>query len=466
MTDPGAAFIRERVPTRWAMYVKYRQSFITFIIFLAMVGSFLATWPTGKAYAGPPLLDLEIDSSETVHWDTGNITPGDSGLEPVTLRNTGNVTGYLCIWIGDIIDDEGANPESETGNTTNPGELSSYLYLDIINEGMTFIRLMDNGYRRVALPVRLIDFPADMSHALCIMSNPLGAGQALELQWQWTFSPDAGNDAQGDTVSFSIFYSLIPDIFTQLGVIPPTGPLNSENAPPEPTPPPEITEPEAPATSTPPSGEDTTPETEPATGWRIFVSEDGRCFLYVLGDVRVATDDNKELLDIFIDIPNGIPLVPESYIIGSPVYRFYCETPDGITGGARLTHDVQLIIYFEPDRIPGNTEVSLFSYHPDSGWTRLDCHGNPSRGWLSAWTDNLDMVAVLALSGESTVISGEPVVPDVPVTAGISHDNSIYRQVSLGVAVSGTLAMTVLAGLQRRRRNASGRSNTDVSVDR
>jgi hypothetical protein len=74
------------------------------------------------------------------------------------------------------------------------------------------------------------------------------------------------------------------------------------------------------------------------------------------------------------------------------------------------------------------------------------------------------MVAVLVLHEESTVISAEPAVPDVPVTAGISHDNSVFRQVSLGVAVAGTLAMTVLAGIQRRRRNALARSNTDASV--
>ncbi len=451
------------------MYFKYWQSAITFLALLMVVGSFLVTWPTGKTYADPPpFLDLEIDSPGTIRWDMSNIKPGDSGLEPVTLRNTGNATGYLCIWISDLVDDEGVNPESETGNTTNPGELSTYLYLDIINNGMTFGRLIEYGRLNMALPVSLRYFPADMNHALCITSTALEVGQALELQWQWSLSPGTRNDAQGDTASFSLNYSLIyelPPLFIEprgsgggKKTEEPEEPEETEEITPEPTP-------ETPPTSTPAADDNKIPETEPTIEARIFISEDGRCFIYIPRGLRVMTDSGQELLDIVIDSPDDIPSIPESFSMVSPVYRFYCKTPDGITDGTQLTHDVQLTIYFDPDKIPENAVVSIFRYHPGSGWTKLDCQGDPSRGWLSARIDYLDTVAVLAVSEESMDVITGPAAPYMPDTEATSFTSAALRQVSLGVAVSGTIAMTVLAGIQRRRRNAMKRNIAGEPVD-
>ncbi len=453
------------------MYLKYWQSAITFLVLLMVVGSFLVTWPTGKTYADPPpFLDLEIDSPGTIRWVMSNIQPGDSGLEPVTLRNTGNATGYLCIWISDLVDDEGANPESETGDTSNPGELSSYLFLDIINDGMTFGRLMNNGFVSTNLPVRLRYFPASINNALCITNTPIEVGQSLELQWQWTLSPKTRNDAQGDNVSFSIFYSLIselpPQIFGRPGggggdiTEEPEEPEDTEEITPEPTPTPEI-----PSIPEPVESDDEIPITEPTIEARIFISEDGRCFIYIPRGLHVMTDSGQELLDIVIDSPDDIPSIPESFSMVSPVYRFYCKTPDGITGGTQLTHDVQLTIYFDPDKIPENAEVSIFRYNPDSGWTKLDCHGDPSRGWLSARIDYLDTVAVLAVSEGSMEVFAGPTAPYMPDTEVTSYTSAALRQVSLGVAVSGTIAMTALAGIQRRRRNVMKRNTADEPVD-
>ena len=184
-------------------------STISFLVRLVLVCLFFMTWQAGQVYADSPTLDLQIDSPDTIRWDVGNIKPGDSGIEPVNLHNAGNATGYLLVWIADLVDDEGANPDSETGNTANPGELSSYIYLDIINDGMTFARLTDNGYINIELPISLASFPGDSDYALYIVNTPIKAGQTLELQWQWTLTPDAGNEVQGDTVSFSIYYSLV-----------------------------------------------------------------------------------------------------------------------------------------------------------------------------------------------------------------------------------------------------------------
>ena len=443
------------------MYWKYRQSAVVLLALLIAVGSSLVAWPAGKAYADEPFLDLEFDSPGTIRWVSGNITPGDSGLEPVTLRNTGNATGYLCTWVSDLIDDEGANPESETGNTTDPGELSSYLLLDIINDGMTFARLKDVGHLIVELPISLRNFPADINHALCITNTPIEVDQTLEVQWQWIFSPGAGNDAQGDTVTFTINYSLIseipanpPDTRGEPGGGGGGGGGDEDSAPQTEEPVyTNITSPEPPPETETPV--EPTIIAEPPLEARIYVSEDGRCFMYVPGDARVVAGSDQELLDVIIDIPDVYPSIPGSFFSISPVYSFYSETANGITEGMKLTRDVWLKVYFNPDIVPEYAEVAIYGYYPDSGWTRLNCVGDPRHGWLGAWTDDLYMVTVLVLPEEITeaqVVPASPTLAAGPDTEVTSSFRSIFRQISLGVAVSGVIAMTVLAYIQRRRR--------------
>jgi len=458
------------------MYLNYRQTAVMLLALLIAVGSALVAWPAGKAYADEPFLDLEIDSPGTIRWDTGNISPGDSGLEPVTLRNTGNATGYLCIWISDLIDDEGANPESETGNTANPGELSSYLLLDIINDGMTFARLTDNGHLDVELPISLKNFPTDINHALCTTNTTIEVGQTLEVQWQWELPPETGNEVQGDNVSFSINYSLISEI--------PANPSNTRgetgggggggggggdgDTEPQPEEPAytDNTSPERPPETEIPV--ESTIITEPEIDARVYVSEDGRCFVYVPVDARVIAGSERELLDVIIDMPDYYPSIPELFFRISPVYAFYSETGGGTTEGMRLTHDAWLKIYFNPDMIPENAEVAIYNYHPDSGWTRLKCLGDPSRNLLSAWTDDLYMVAVLVLHEEITEVKVAPASPTFsagPDTEVTSSFRSALRQVSLGVAVSGAAAMTVLAYIQRRRRTHEDRDKLQNGIN-
>jgi hypothetical protein len=438
------------------MYIKYWQSAITYLVLLVVVGSSLAPWQTRKAYADLPSLNLQIDSPETIRWDIGNIQPGDSGLEPVTLHNTGNATGYLCLWISDVIDGEGVNPESETGNTTEPGELSSYLSLDIINDGMTFARLTGNIHVDVELPISLNNFPGDIDHALCINNPTLKAGQSLELQWKWTLPPDTGNDVQGDTVTFSINYSLISEIPAEYvhppGPLPPNQvfPVNGENNTVEPT-----SKAGPPPTSTPLASGNETPAAEPTVQARIYVSDDGRCVINIPEGVPILTDSGNELLSVTIDTPDDIPFTSESLDFASPVYRFLCNTVEGMTEGTQLREGVLLTIHFDADMIPEDAEVSIFGYHTDSGWAKLDCYGDANRGWLSTRVDYLEMAAVLVLSKKSTlpdVVTASPSKNVVPDTRVISDSNVTLRHVSLGIMLSGVVSMAVLAYIQRKRR--------------
>ena len=421
---------------------------ISFLVLLVLVCSLLLTWQTGQAYAASPTLDLQLDAPDIIRWDIGNIKPGDSAIEPVNLHNNGNTTGYLLIWIADLVDDEGANPESETGDTTNPGELSSYIYLDIVNDGMAFYRLSDSGYVYADLPISIKSFPDSSNRALYIASTPIGAGQTLELRWQWTLSPYAGNDVQGDTVSFNIYYSLVSEIpygsYYYPGGLPtyPTATTTPEDSDDN------ALEPEPPAPTPTP--------TIPPIAARRYASTDDGCVIYIPEGVHVMTGSGKELLNAIIDTPDNFPAAPESFIFAGPVYRIQCITPDGISEGTELARSVQLIMYFDAATVPENAELSIYSYHPDSGWVKLDCVVGPSGDWLTASVDYLDLVALLALFKDNGATHLSPTTPASRMTPDkgiVSGVRQMFAQVSLGVALSGTVAMIVLAYIQRRRRN-------------
>jgi hypothetical protein len=233
-----------------ALLYCWRLAIISLILPILIYPLLLFT-PAGSAYGAPDTLDLQLDNPAIIRWDIVDIRPGDSGIEPVNLHNAGDISGYLYIWISDIADGEGLNPESETGNTAEPGELSSYLYLDIINPGMTFGQLTGSGGTQyINLPLRLVNFPTNSNQALFILDTALNPGETLELQWQWWLSPTAGNEAQGDTVSFTINYMLSSE--HPGAVFIPGEPVNNPPAvpPTTPTTPPPTTEPSPTPTST------------------------------------------------------------------------------------------------------------------------------------------------------------------------------------------------------------------------
>ncbi len=447
------------------MHSRYWRSAITTLILPLLVCPFLLLLPTGQAY-GDPVLDLELDDPAVIRWDISNIAPGDTGLQPINLYNTGNITGYVYIWIDDLVDDEGVNPEPETGDTGNPGELSHYISLDIINEGMTLRKLSGTGRLiNIARPIMLDSFPASSNEALYIVTPPVGANETLELQWRWEFLPTAGNEAQGDTVSFSIYYMLGPQ---KSGG---SGGGGGGLSPPE-------EEPDSPPSDV--TSVSTDNETTPTILARKYSSDDGRCIISIRENTRVMTESDGELQYIVIDIPEEIPPVPEPFILITPVYRIIVHTEYSISEGTRLKQPVMLTIYYDTDKIPENVEVYIVSYNPDSGWGTLDSFGDPSGGRLTAWIDYLNLVAVVIIEEADIEV---PVEPDIPVPedihpapeveyigadvldTGITTSDSLapLRQASLGVAASGSVAMAILAFIQRRRRARTKGTSDKVS---
>jgi hypothetical protein len=153
------------------------------------------------AQAQSPTIDLVLGGDEATSWNISDIKPGDSGTKVVSLHNAGRRTGSVTIWISDIVSQEGTNPESETGNTTEPGELVDYLVFNL-----SCSRLDTN----ITLPAELREFPQSAFDANYIEISELNPGATITLNWRWEFleTGDPQNDAQGDSLSFTINYLL------------------------------------------------------------------------------------------------------------------------------------------------------------------------------------------------------------------------------------------------------------------
>jgi hypothetical protein len=142
---------------------------------------------------------LVLNGQGAISWAMENIKPGDSGNETVNLKNAGSQSGKIVIWISAIVNAEGANPESETGDTAEPGELGTYLLFNL-----SCGKLKTN----IGLPTEIHNLPQSVSSVRYLGIERLNAGEILEIIWQWELPSQVENDTQGDALSFSINYAL------------------------------------------------------------------------------------------------------------------------------------------------------------------------------------------------------------------------------------------------------------------
>jgi len=168
---------------------------LALVVLVALAGS-LST----PALAQEPTIDLELDVEGATSWDITGIKPGDTGTETVTLHNAGDVDGFVTIWVSDVVSSEGDNPESETGDTGEPGELDDHLLFNI-----SCSRLSTN----IGLPTTIDNLPQTTYPSPgYLWVTPLNVGDTVTLDWQWELPALTGNDVQGDRLSFTINYML------------------------------------------------------------------------------------------------------------------------------------------------------------------------------------------------------------------------------------------------------------------
>jgi hypothetical protein len=146
-------------------------------------------------------MQLIIGGTGATSWNISNIKPGDSGIKTLTLSNSSVYTCVLHIWISNIVNTEGLNPESESGNTAEPGELGDYL---LFKTSSTSMALSTN----IAMPALINNLPYSATTARYIKIDPFPAGQTVILNWEWELPAQTGNDVQGDGILFDINYML------------------------------------------------------------------------------------------------------------------------------------------------------------------------------------------------------------------------------------------------------------------
>ncbi len=177
--------------------IKYAaRLFLAVIIGLVLAGSLPA-----PVHAADPV-DLVLGGEGATSWNIENIMPCDSGVKTITLHNAGTDEGFVTMWISDIVSSEGANPESETGDTSEPGELIDYLLFNL--SSIPSNRLSTS----LSFPAYLYNFPQSASGPGYIRIIPLNADETVTLNWEWELPCPTGNEVQGDSVSFTINYLL------------------------------------------------------------------------------------------------------------------------------------------------------------------------------------------------------------------------------------------------------------------
>ncbi|MFC2039080.1 hypothetical protein ACFLUG_04855, partial [Chloroflexota bacterium] len=190
-----------------------------FIRVINYIGRFILAAAVGLTLFGfslPPVVqaanpvDLELGGAGATAWNITNIEPSDNGTSTVELRNIGTQDGFVSVWVSEIISTEGLNPESETGDKSDPGELGDHLLLNLTADGLR---------SNLALPVTFNEMPRSVSSSDFIEVIPIKAGQTVNLQWQWNLPYSAGNDIQGDSLSFTLNYLLRECILTDVTAV-------------------------------------------------------------------------------------------------------------------------------------------------------------------------------------------------------------------------------------------------------
>ncbi|MFC1987564.1 hypothetical protein ACFLVH_03355 [Chloroflexota bacterium] len=387
------------------------------IIGLALVSSLPI-----PAYAADPV-DLQLGGEGATSWSIGNIKPGDSGTKTVTLHNAGSKSGSVTIWIGDIVNSEGANPASETGNTSEPGELGNYLVLNLSGNGLS---------TNLILPAKIDNLPQSASAPNYIRISPLNAGDTISLDWQWELPASTGNDVQGDGLSFTINYLL--EEFPQ----PPSGDeglfvptlsgddSDSANY--------YLAVNILGTTSTIEIGSDGTFHDS-----HVLVSPDGSLILEIDRGTKLTSGDNKipDRLEITL-AEESIPL--SGGIVISPVYDITAYVHNAVCSQAEFDPPIRVTLNYDSDELPENiSSVFIARCDNEQGLSQLESAVSSTAGVseIIAEINNLNLFAIVAKLApmahlptpanfelSNLTINPDQVQPGQPVTISLTVTNS------------------------------------------
>ncbi len=158
-------------------------------------------------------MDLNVDGGNTAvtTFSASAVQPGDSGSGRTTLSNVGNLTGELDIALS-AITNTGATGSTEfedgVGNLGSVARMAIYLDVDQSggwNAGDIGLKADGTTYTSGSLQYATIDSYSGLTYdAVASLSG--SASDDFTIEWQVPTS--AGNNIQGDSVSFDITFTL------------------------------------------------------------------------------------------------------------------------------------------------------------------------------------------------------------------------------------------------------------------
>jgi hypothetical protein len=357
---------------------------------LALAGSL----PT-VAEASTNPVDLEFGGEGAMPWAIGNIKPSDSGTKTISLRNIGDKDGFVAVWVSDIISSEGINPESETGDTAEPGELDKYLLFNLNAAGLS---------TDLTLPVKINDLPHSATEAHYLEIIPIKTGATVNLEWQWQLPAQTGNDIQGDGLSFTINYLLRDFEVTNLSSIVSAGGVFTE----------EVT----------------------------IKPEASSCVLNIKKDTIGLAADAGPITELwFIEIEKEPAALSETTVTVGLQYEL---GPEGIT----FNQPVILTLAYDPGDIPPiarGGRLAIAAWNSSTGWTELSgCTFDLVNHTVSAPTAHFSRYTIIVQVPSPTPYYPEdtpPVEEKPPQTISAKLDvDMLGQKQTVEIGTDGTLS--------------------------
>jgi spore coat-associated protein N len=159
-------------------------------------------------------LDLNIDGANiaVTTFSASAVAPGDSGTGSSTLANVGSLSGELDIATSAVVNTSGAGGTEYEGGSGELGASAQIaMYLDVDQSGSWTagdIGLMSDG-NTYTLPTALdYDEIDNYSSETWDAVETMDATASDDIVVNWQVPAGAGNEIQGDEVSFDITFTL------------------------------------------------------------------------------------------------------------------------------------------------------------------------------------------------------------------------------------------------------------------
>ncbi|WP_342677165.1 hypothetical protein [Methanofollis sp. UBA420] len=138
------------------------------------------------------VVDLTLDGPGAGGMAFPDLKPGDTGTTTVLLHNAGSEGGSVAVWVSDI---------TETDARQDGARLDTYLLFSLSNDHLA---------STLDLPAPITSFPQGPGGSPAVTVTHLEAGATTTLVWHWEFRETGTpqDDAQGDTLAFTVHYTL------------------------------------------------------------------------------------------------------------------------------------------------------------------------------------------------------------------------------------------------------------------